>query len=235
MRRGILLSDSKIPNPLGLFSNTPEAPEIRADTFFRTSFIAVFCLLTIVRFYYRITTGAIHDKVFTQKEGLWPVIIRWVLGLPLFLATGAYIFLPDRHFNLYLPVPFPFRLSGVLLGLLSVYFIFLVHRELGIFFSSGLVLRDNHKLIRTGPYRFVRHPMYSSYLLLFLSAFLISGNWAVGIFGTAVIASLMTIRLVREEALLLEKFGGEYRDYIRNTGMFIPMTHKLRTKAVKDY
>jgi len=161
--------------------------------------------------------------------------MRWIFGVPLFLATGSYIFLRDSNLWLYLPIPFVIRLSVVFIGFFSVYLIYLVHRELGNCFSSGLVIRNNHKLIKTGPYKFVRHPMYSSYLLLFLSSFLISGNWAIGLFGIAVIATLMTIRMVKEEALLVEKFGEEYREYRRNTGMFIPMTHKLGIKIIKDY
>lgn len=180
----------------------------------------------MVRLYYRIRTGAIHDHIFTSREGVLPVILRWILGIPLFMATGAYIFWPAAWTWMYLSLPVPLHVLGIATGFSAVYLILLVHRALGQNFSSALVIRRGHRLVTSGPYRYVRHPMYSAYLLLFLSAFLISGNWLVGLSGMAVIATLMTIRLAREEAMLLERFGAEYTAYRAAVGMFIPLTHK---------
>ncbi len=194
---------------------------------FRVLFIAMFTSLTAIRVYYRIATGAIHDSGFARKEGVLPVVLRVVLGAPLMFATGAYVFAPQAFGWMYARMPTLARLTGVSLGFAAVLGIYLVHRELGACFSSTLVIRENHRLVRSGPYRLVRHPMYSSYLLLFIGAFLVSGNWVVGACGTAIIATLMTVRLAREEALLVEKFGSEYEEYRNTTGMFIPMTHKL--------
>jgi protein-S-isoprenylcysteine O-methyltransferase Ste14 len=184
-----------------------------------------------VRLYWRLATGSIHDRLFTRREGILPVVLRWTIGVPLFAATGIYIFCPGAAAWMYLWLPFVARLGGALVGFLSVYLILLVHRELGSCFSSTLLIRSNHRLVRTGPYRFVRHPMYSSYLLLFIGAFLVSGNWVVGLSGTGVIVTLMTVRIAREEALLLERFGAEYEEYRATTGMFIPMTHRLPGRA----
>jgi protein-S-isoprenylcysteine O-methyltransferase Ste14 len=203
---------------------------------FRVCFILVFSLLSVVRAYFRIRTGAIHDRVFTPREGLLPVILRWILGLPLLAATGAYIFMPGLWPWMYLSIAVPARFLGVVLGFSSVILLVQVHHALGRNFSSTLVIRQGHRLVRTGPYRFVRHPMYSAYLLLFVGAFLMSANWLVGTTGVGIIATLMTIRLVREEALLVERFGAEYEEYRRTTGMFLPMTHKLllRTSKAQD-
>ncbi len=197
------------------------------STFYRIALIVIFSSLTVVRVSYRIASGAVHDRVFSRREGTLPVILRWILGVPLLYATGAFMFMPERHSWMYLPVPLAGRIAGIVLGLGAVIIIFLVHRELGTCFSSTLVIRKNHRLVRTGPYRFVRHPMYSSYLMLFIGAFLVSGNWVIGGCGVAVIATLMTVRLAREEAMLAEAFGAEYADYRASTGMFIPLTHKL--------
>ena len=194
---------------------------------FQIAFILIFTSLTIVRVYYRIVTGAIHDGVFTRREGFFPVVLRWILGLPLLYATAAYAFFPGHGGWMYLTPPAAARVGGVAIGAFAVVLIVLVHRELGSCFSSTLVIRKDHKLIRTGPYRYVRHPMYSSYLMLFVGAFLVSANWVIGLSGTAVIATLMTVRLAREEALLVEKFGEAYEEYRSSTGMFIPMTHRI--------
>ena len=208
----------------------------RTSMLFRIAFIVIFTSLTVVRLYYRITTGAIRDGVFSSKEGVLPVVLRWILGLPLLYSTFEYVVFPGRTQWMYVWLSTAARVGGVVMGGFAVVLIVLVHRELGSCFSSTLVIREGHKLVRTGPYRYVRHPMYSSYLMLFMGAFLVSGNWVIGLSGTAVIATLMTVRLAREEALLVERFGKEYEEYRSSTGMFIPMTHKVGglVRAARD-
>jgi protein-S-isoprenylcysteine O-methyltransferase Ste14 len=198
-----------------------------SSTFYRIVLIVIFSSLTVVRVSYRIVSGAVRDRIFSPREGMLPVVLRWILGLPLLYATGASMFAPGSNPWMYVSVPIAGRAAGILMGFAAVLVIFLVHRELGACFSSTLVIRENHRLIRTGPYRFVRHPMYSAYLMLFIGAFLVSGNWVIGGCGVAVIATLMTVRLAREEAMLAEAFGAEHDDYRAATGMFIPMTHTI--------
>ena len=88
-------------------------------------------------------------------------------------------------------------------------------------------------MIDTGPYRWIRHPMYAAYFVLFLSAFLIAENWIIGASGTAIIGMLMTVRLKREEDILIQRFGRRYLDYRRTTGRFLPW-RALRVHASFD-
>ena len=84
------------------------------------------------------------------------------------------------------------------------------------------MISDNQRLVVSGPYRLVRHPMYRTYVLLFLAAFLMTGNWGIGSGGLSVIAVPMTARLIKEEALLVNRFGREYETYRGRTGKFFP-------------
>jgi protein-S-isoprenylcysteine O-methyltransferase Ste14 len=194
---------------------------------YRINFIIIFSALSLLRMYYRIKTGAIHDRVFNRTEGLAPVLIRWMMGVPLLASTIVYIFAPHVWEWMYMPASerpatVAVRIIGIMAGYAAVFILWWVHRELGVYFSSSLVLRTGHRLIKTGPYSIVRHPMYSAYLLLFIDAGLLSWNWLLGSSGIIVIATLMTIRLVKEESLLLARFGKEYGEYRRSTGMFLP-------------
>lgn len=200
---------------------------VEEQQFFLTAFIVLFTLLSIMRFYFRIVTGDIREGLFNQREGLIPLAARFLFGIPLFAVVILYIFFPQEASWSYIPLPLYIRTAGLPLGVLALFGIYRVHRELGKYFSSSLVIREGHKLVHSGPYRLVRHPMYTSYLILFIAAFLITQNWAIGLFGTAVIATLMTLRIGKEEALLLEHFGEEYENYRQTTGMFLPLTHKL--------
>jgi protein-S-isoprenylcysteine O-methyltransferase Ste14 len=76
-------------------------------------------------------------------------------------------------------------------------------------------------LVTTGPYRWVRHPFYVSVLLLVCGAALLAANWFIGVCGLLVFA-LQAIRTRIEERKLVERFGEEYRLYMKRTGRFAP-------------
>ncbi|MDP3645503.1 MAG: isoprenylcysteine carboxylmethyltransferase family protein [bacterium] len=96
-----------------------------------------------------------------------------------------------------------------------------IYRTLGAHFSTKLQLLDNHQLVSSGPYRFVRHPMYATFFLCVLSTGLISGSGVVLITGLTTFVT-MALRVEGEERMLLERFGTEYRAYMNTTGAFIP-------------
>lgn len=96
------------------------------------------------------------------------------------------------------------------------------HIDLGRNWSISLQVRDQHALVKTGIYRFIRHPMYSSFFLLGLAQMLLLPNWLVGLSGIAGAAILFAFRVRREEQMMLERFGDEYRAYMDETKRVIP-------------
>jgi protein-S-isoprenylcysteine O-methyltransferase Ste14 len=96
------------------------------------------------------------------------------------------------------------------------------HAELGRNWSISLEMRSNHRLVQTGVYRFVRHPMYSSSFLLGLAQFLLLPNWVGGGAGLVGAFILYIFRFRREETMMIENFGDEYRVYMRQTKRLVP-------------
>jgi protein-S-isoprenylcysteine O-methyltransferase Ste14 len=201
-----------------------------ADAPFRILFIVVFTLLTALRICVRVWSGTVRERIFTDRaeRGL---NAAWVaLGVPLLAATFIFIFRPWLTPWAFLPLPAWLRWSGGAFGLAAVLLIGLVHAELGKNFSPTLRLRAGHTLVTTGLYRWARHPMYSAYLLLFAGAFLLSADWIIGATGMGIISTHMTVRVRREEAMLVSRFGKIYLDYAARTSRFFPLPAILRAR-----
>ena len=76
-------------------------------------------------------------------------------------------------------------------------------------------------LVTSGPYEFVRHPMYTSLALLFVALSTISSFWPFMVL--LLIMLLFFLRITeREEAMMIEQFGAEYQAYMKRTGRFLP-------------
>lgn len=99
------------------------------------------------------------------------------------------------------------------------------HKELGRNWSITLEIRENHKLIRTGPYALVRHPMYTSFLLMALGQAFLLPNWVAGIAGLLGFAVLAVLRVGTEERMMLEIFGEEYVAYMGQTKRIVPFVY----------
>jgi protein-S-isoprenylcysteine O-methyltransferase Ste14 len=95
-------------------------------------------------------------------------------------------------------------------------------RKLGEDFDPALRLLKVPALVREGPYSKLRHPIYLAFFLMQISLLLLTSNWLIGFCGIAIIVSVMAIRVPEEEQLLAEQFGDEYRDYVKQTGKFLP-------------
>lgn len=95
-------------------------------------------------------------------------------------------------------------------------------RSLGRFLRLGAALEPDHQLVRSGPYRIVRHPIYASMLCLFLAI----GSMAAPPVSFAIALVLFLagteIRVRVEDRLLAERFGEEFRQFRRATPAYIP-------------
>ena len=93
--------------------------------------------------------------------------------------------------------------------------------HLGQFWSARVGLKEDHQLIQSGPYAWVRHPIYTGILLAMAGTALAVGMWrALLALALAWVGFILKSR--REERLLSEKFGSEYMQYQRRTGALVP-------------
>lgn len=77
-------------------------------------------------------------------------------------------------------------------------------------------------MVINGPYQWIRHPIYSSFLLILGSTFLISANWFIGGSWIMMMALDISVRINSEEELQISRYGDQYRDYMTRTGRIFP-------------
>ena len=96
------------------------------------------------------------------------------------------------------------------------------HRTLGRNWSGILEVREDHRLVTSGPYRWVRHPMYSVFFIFCFAQLVISANALVGMIGLSTLSYFYLRRVHDEEAMMIEQFGDAYRQYMGRTGRLVP-------------
>jgi protein-S-isoprenylcysteine O-methyltransferase Ste14 len=115
----------------------------------------------------------------------------------------------------------PVRVVGLAVGLAGAVLLVWASVLLGRFLIHEAAVREDHALIEGGPYRFVRHPVYTGYLALLLGSGIASLNvcllllWPVSLLG-------ILIQAASEEQLLGERFSQDYERYVRRTGRLVP-------------
>jgi|SRR5271165_1532035 len=94
-------------------------------------------------------------------------------------------------------------------------------RFLGEYWSARVTLKQDHRLIRSGPYRFVRHPIYTGLLLGMVGRAITIGEWR-GVLAVVLILAAHSRKALREERMLAGEFGEEYARYREDTGFLFP-------------
>ena len=188
---------------------------------FRVILSTLYVLVVLVRSYYMRRGGQSDQTISrTREERLALPLLAFinVLGT---IAGFVYVFAPQRTRWATLPTPTWSRWVGVGLGVASLPLFAWTHHALGKNWSLALVTKEEHTLVSSGPYRWVRHPMYTVIFLQGLAFFLLSANWVIGISGL-VTSTLCVARVRDEEGLMVEEFGDQYRAYMERTGRFLP-------------
>ncbi len=155
-------------------------------------------------------------------EGPGNLGARIVGALLFFTLLGLYLFRPETLNWADMGAPPWTGVLGAVLAFGSLPLLWWVHASLGSNFSSTLHLREQHTLVASGPYRWVRHPMYTVLLLFAFGQLWLTGNALVGGALIGGLVLVVTTRVGREEALMLRQFGPAYQAYIARTGSLLP-------------
>jgi protein-S-isoprenylcysteine O-methyltransferase Ste14 len=169
--------------------------------------------------YWLISAWKTRSPVKRKLSGLSYFLygIVWV-ALCIFLLTW---FSPDLMAVRVVPDSIGFTLVGLLITLAGLAFAIWARVHLGKNWSGMPTIREEHTITRTGPYRFVRHPIYSG-ILLGLIGTAIGIGYLIVFFCVILVFGLFVIKFRMEEKFLLEEFGEEYARYKQEVKALIP-------------
>jgi protein-S-isoprenylcysteine O-methyltransferase Ste14 len=194
---------------------------------FKIAFLVLFTTLLMIRAVFGIRQCRMGesswsvDQEAVEREGLLSLVLRPIGFLVLLGLFAIYIIEPPGSDWLFLPLPAWVGWMGALLSASSIVLLAWVHRTLGSQWSTTLQFKEKHALVTSGPYAYIRHPMYTALILTFLGLSLVSALWPF--MALLAILILFFVRIVeREESMMVEQFGEEYRAYMKRTGRYLP-------------
>ncbi len=158
-----------------------------------------------------------RGNVVTRREGRLKLGALGFLFLAWVSASVAFVVNPAWMSWSALPLPASLRWTGVGVVVVTFSLALLAFLSLGTNYSGSVVIKDSHTLVTSGPYRWIRHPIYTSYFALTLSLFLLTTNWFIGL-ALLALSILLASRVEGEEALLLERFGDGDRSRLLASG-----------------
>ncbi len=194
---------------------------MRNHVVFRVILSMLYILFWFARLYYMWRGIASGEGVSRTRPDRLRIALISSFSLAGAVVGFLHVFAPQRIRWATLPTPTWSRWIGVALGVVAMPLFIWTHHALGKNWSVDLVIKEEHTLITSGPYRWVRHPMYTSFFGSSLAFFLLSANWVIGLAGLAT-SVLSAARVDKEEALMIEEFGDQYRAYMQRTGRFLP-------------
>jgi protein-S-isoprenylcysteine O-methyltransferase Ste14 len=172
--------------------------------------------------YYRIKADKeTGEKISRKVDGSALMTIIKLGGLILWLSPLVYLLNPLWMAWSKIGLPDWVRWLGVGIGIVCTIMIYWLFSSIGSGITPTSATRKQHRLVTSGPYRWVRHPLYTVGSSMFISFGMMADNWFIAALGVLAFIA-MAIRTPKEEANLIEKFGDEYREYIKHTGRYLP-------------
>jgi len=196
------------------------------ETIFRLAFWVLLAGVIVMRITFAIRVRRAGERVMpdrqaVEREGRGMFALRVLMFCLLLAWLVLYAINPPWMEALSVPFPDWMRWAGFALGLASLGLWTWTQLALGKEWSPQLQLRQEHHLVTTGPYSRVRHPLYAAMIGYGTGLALVTANWVFIILAVAMIAGSVA-RLPREEQMMIEEFGDEYKAYMRRTGRFLP-------------
>ena len=182
-----------------------------------------FVILLIIIGFIRIYFGK-HRLTTKYKKSFNPILER----INSYLVSFGMIYFPLMNIFFSFFEKFKFEFPSII-KIISVFILsfdaiifYLSHKELADNWSPFVEIKEKQKLIKTGIYKYIRHPMYLSMWIFAIFEGIVLSNYFLGIFAILSWTNLYFFRISNEEKIMINTFGKEYEEYIKNTGRILP-------------
>ena len=189
---------------------------------FRGLFVLSGVAMLCIRAYYQRRARQGSGAVTIREKGLS------LVALTTLVFGVEYIFFPGAFAWAYVQYPEGLRWLGALALVVGITLLGVSHHHLGKSFHSLVVTKEGQMFVDSGPYRWIRHPIYTAYLINYIGGGLLAGNWVLTFIPVLLFGVLVALRVENEEQTMLDQFGQVYADYMQRTGRFLPL---IRAKA----
>ena len=195
------------------------------ETVFKIIIIVIFSVFSIIRIEsYRLAKKAGYRTIIEESRK-YSVFLSLLICYEV-VTLFIYLLYPQLLMWSAISMPIWLRWAGVFLAILALMLFVWTHRSLGKNYSMKLRVKEEQNLVTFGPYRWIRHPMYTAFYILHIAAFLLISNWFIGVTWLLGLSIIIALRLKREESMMIEKFGEQYVSYMKYTGRLIP-SHRM--------
>lgn len=169
------------------------------------------------------------ERIFTRRSRAGAtsrdkgtlLLLQFVQGAS--IGMGIWMALRFREYAF--PAHNIIHICGMFIFVIGFAFRFYAIFYLGRFFTTRVTVAADHRVIDSGPYRFVRHPSYAGLFLIYIGFGLALGNWVSVVVINVPIFAAFLHRMNVEEAALAEALGEPYRNYMKRTKRLIPMVY----------
>ena len=184
---------------------------------YETFYVFSLCLAIFLYFYFFYTR---YNNKKIKKDKMCSIEVLRLILINLFalIPPFAYFFLKEYNYN----ISDDIKNIAFVIMMIALVCIIQTSYDLGNEYSYTLQLRKDHKLVETGIYKYIRHPMYFCGLLFITAQSLLIPNIIGNISNLFVMNMFWNGRIKDEEKMMIKEFGDKYKDYMKKTNSVIP-------------
>jgi protein-S-isoprenylcysteine O-methyltransferase Ste14 len=154
----------------------------------------------------------------SDKGSLWLLYILITIGYALSFSVGATKIGRIYDWNTFFVIGMALAALGFVIRIYSI-------QTLNQYFTYSVAKVENHKIIETGLYKFIRHPGYLGQLIIFIGISISISNWLSILVMMIPVTLGYLYRIKIEERFMLEQLGEDYLNYQKRTKRIIPMIY----------
>lgn len=223
------------PATHGIDDQGAQHPVLLEDRTLHIVLSVLYLLFLFERGYFQAKGMRVSGELATIKESrrkTATIVLLFLVGQSWVIGSLIYLMKPTIMQWTCFPIPSWTRWFGAAMTVSGMALEFSTQLYLGKNYSTTLHTSEGQSLVTRGPYRYVRHPMYTALVTLGIGLGLLSTSWyyLVPFVATGIV---IAFRTRREEEALLERFGDEYIQYARATGRFFPQVSRKQSSDAR--